>query len=113
VTILIKAVLNFLFIFILCVGVFYLHVYLFNMYSWYPWKLKECIRWLGTGVTDGCEPPYRGWKSNPGPEEEQQVLLTTRSDLSSPSTNLKAVLLTFPMLCPFNTVPRVVVTPQP
>lgn len=32
----------------------------------------------GTGVTGGCEPPHRCGESNPGPLEEQTVLLTTK-----------------------------------
>jgi hypothetical protein len=35
-----------------------LHVYLYDMHAWYLLKTKEGIRSLGTGVIDGCEPPY-------------------------------------------------------
>ena len=34
-----------------------------------------------TGVTNGCEPPRGYWESNPGPLEEQPVLLTTEPSL--------------------------------
>ena len=34
-----------------------------------------------SGVTDGCELPCGCWESNPGPLEEQPVLLTTEPAL--------------------------------
>jgi hypothetical protein len=45
---------------------------------------EDIIRFLRAGITDGCEPPCGGWESNPGPLEEQPVLLTTELNLSSP-----------------------------
>ena len=44
---------------------------------------EEGVGSPGTGITDGCEPPCGCWESNPGPLEEQPVLLPT-ADLSSP-----------------------------
>ena len=38
----------------------------------------------GTGVTDGCELPHKFWDLNPGPLEEQLVLLTTEPSLHLP-----------------------------
>jgi hypothetical protein len=35
----------------------------------------------GTGVIDGCEQPYGYWDLNPGPLEEQPVLLTAEPSL--------------------------------
>jgi hypothetical protein len=32
-----------------------------------------------TGITDDCKPPYELWKMNPGPLEEQQVVLTAET----------------------------------
>ena len=32
-------------------------------------------------ITDGCEPPCSCWELNPGPLEEQSVLLTTEPSL--------------------------------
>lgn len=39
---------------------------------------------LGNGVTDGCEPLFAGWESNPDPLVKQQVLLTAGLSLQSP-----------------------------
>lgn len=36
---------------------------------------------LGTEVTEDSELPLRCWESNPGPSEEQLVLLTTEPSL--------------------------------
>ncbi|EGW01477.1 E3 ubiquitin-protein ligase NEDD4 [Cricetulus griseus] len=32
-------------------------------------------------IIDGCEPPYGCWELNPGPLEEQPVLLTSEPSL--------------------------------
>jgi hypothetical protein len=32
-------------------------------------------------ITDGCEPPCKRWELNPGPLEEQAVLLTAELSL--------------------------------
>ena len=32
-------------------------------------------------LLDGCEPPCKSWKSNPGPLEEQKVLSAAGSPL--------------------------------
>ena len=53
-----------LFIFILCALAVSLHAYLY----------KD----VGTGVTDSCELLCGCWELNPGPPEEQSVLLTTK-----------------------------------
>lgn len=42
-----------------------------------PEILEEGIRSTGTGVTDGYKPLQGCWESNPGPLEEQSVVLTT------------------------------------
>ena len=44
---------------------------------------KESAGSLGTGVTDGCEPPCACWELTLGSLEEQPVLLTTESSLQS------------------------------
>jgi hypothetical protein len=46
-----------------------------------PWGPEEDMRPPGTGVTDGCELPCGCWKLNPGPLEEQPVLLTAKPSL--------------------------------
>jgi hypothetical protein len=40
-------------------------------------KTRKDIGSLGTGVIDGCELPCGFWELDPGPLEEQPVLLTT------------------------------------
>jgi hypothetical protein len=40
-------------------------------------ETKEGVRFPWTGVTDGCELPCGCWESNPGPLQEQPMLLTT------------------------------------
>lgn len=44
---------------------------------WVPQRPAECMGSPEAGVTGGCELPAAGgcWKLNPGPLEEQQVLL--------------------------------------
>lgn len=37
-------------------------------------RARGGIRSLETGVTDGCESPCGGWKSNPAPPEEEVAL---------------------------------------
>lgn len=49
-----------------------------------PQESEEGVRSLGTGVTDDCEPPHWCWELNPGPLQEQQVLLTAESSLQTP-----------------------------
>lgn len=41
----------------------------------------ESVRSPGTRVTDNCEPPCDCWELNSGPQEEQQVLLTSALNL--------------------------------
>ena len=41
----------------------------------------------GTGVTDSCELPHGFWELNPGPLEEQSVLLTTKQSLQTSGLN--------------------------
>jgi hypothetical protein len=43
------------------------------------WKPYESFRSPGTGVTGGCELPCECWEMNPGPLEEQPVLLVIES----------------------------------
>lgn len=52
-------------------------------HDWWPHRSKEGVTSPRTGVTNGCEPPCMFWELNPGPLQEQQVLLTV-SHLSSP-----------------------------
>jgi hypothetical protein len=43
-----------------------------------PEEVTECP---GTKVTDGCELPGGCWQSNPGPLQEQPVLVTAEPSL--------------------------------
>ena len=43
--------------------------------------LRKGVRYAGTGVIDSCELPCGCWELNPGPLEEQSLLLTTESSL--------------------------------
>ena len=56
------------------------------------------IRSPGTGVTDSCELPYGCWELNPGPLEEQSVLLTAEPFLQPQkifsTKSYKKILLT-------------------
>ena len=47
------------------------------------WVPEEGIRSPGTGAPDPCEPPWGCWEWDPGPMEEQPVLLLL-NHLSSP-----------------------------
>ena len=58
------------FLFILCTLVFCLHV-----------CLCKGVQSHGTGATDSCKLPCGCWDLNPGPLEEQPVLLTTEPSL--------------------------------
>jgi hypothetical protein len=50
----------------------------------YCWRMpEEDTRFLGTGITDGSEPPCRCWELNLGPLEEQPLLLTIEPSLCS------------------------------
>lgn len=53
------------------------------MYAWFPWRSEETLEYPGTGVTHSYEPPCGCWESNPGPLQEQQVLLTAEQLLLS------------------------------
>jgi hypothetical protein len=46
-----------------------------------PMGIRREPRALGTGLTDGCEPPQENWEMNLSWLGEQQMLLTTESFL--------------------------------
>lgn len=50
--------------------------------AWWLWMPQEGIRFPRTVTTGGCEPPRRCWEPNPGPLQEQQVLLMNQSHVS-------------------------------
>lgn len=42
-------------------------VFVHHTYAWCPAEAQEEVRFSGTGVTDGCDPPCGCWETNPGP----------------------------------------------
>lgn len=54
----------------ICKHVLLAHIYMYHVSAQCPWKSEESIRSLGNGVT-------RSYGLNPGPLEEQPVLLTS------------------------------------
>ena len=51
------------------------------MRAWCLQRPENGVGIHGTGITDGCELPCGRWELNPGPLEEQAVLLTTELSL--------------------------------
>lgn len=47
-----------------------------SVYPAYARCQKRIFKFLGHGVTDGCEPPCGFWELNPGLLEEQSVLFS-------------------------------------
>lgn len=65
-----------LFIVFTCMGVLPARLSLYHLCAWCPWKPVEGVKCPGTGVKGvGVE------ESNPGPWEEQLVILTTEPPL--------------------------------
>lgn len=52
----------------------YMYIIIPQIYSTYEGQKR--VGSSGTRVTEGCEPPCACCECNPGPLEEQQVLLT-------------------------------------
>ena len=53
------------------------------VHAWYLQKPEEGTGSLGTGVKEDCQPQGERWKLNPGPLQEQPVLLTAEPSLQS------------------------------
>lgn len=66
-------------VFLLCSCVFCVRVCMRTTCVQWSRKPEEGSDLIGTGVTDSCQPPCRSWESNPGPLEEQSVLLTAET----------------------------------
>lgn len=47
-----------------------------QVYAWYLQRPEEGIGSHGISNTDGCERPCEYWEPNPGPLQEQHLLLT-------------------------------------
>lgn len=57
-----------------------LHICVHIIYDVHVWP-EGSSTFPRTGVTDDYESPYRGWKSNPTPSEEQRLLLINKLSL--------------------------------
>lgn len=55
------------------------YVYVHQVCGWYSQNLDEGVRSPGTRIADCCV----CWEPNPGPQQEQQVLLTTEPSFHS------------------------------
>ena len=62
-------------------GVFSVQMSRHHMQAWSTERPEESVRFPGMGVTDSCELPCRCWELNPGPLEEQPMLLATELSL--------------------------------
>jgi hypothetical protein len=52
-------------------------MYVHHMCARSPKRPEEDIRSPGAEVLDSCELPHQEWEQNPGPLQEQKLLLTT------------------------------------
>jgi hypothetical protein len=75
---------------------FFLKIYLFIICK-YTIAVFRHTRRDSVIITDGCEPPCGCWNLNSGPLEEQSVLLTALSHLSSPKAHFLIVAKSFPI----------------
>jgi hypothetical protein len=76
---------------------FCLHVWTCtHVHAWHPWSPEECI-W--TEVTEDCEPLCGCWELNPGPLQEQLVLLLL-SLISSAGNSLSVFMKWLPSAAP-------------
>lgn len=62
---------------------FFLNVCLFTTHIQCQRGPEKGIRSLGTGVTEGCRPPYGCWEPSPGLLQEPQLLLNPEPSLQS------------------------------
>jgi hypothetical protein len=60
----------------MCLNVLPACVRMYHMCIWRPWKPEDGIRFPVIGVTGSCKLPCGCWELNPGPLQEQPVLLT-------------------------------------
>lgn len=58
-----------------------MHISVYHIYAWCPRRPKEGLRTHGPGVTDSYDLSCGCWKSNPGPVDEEPVLLTAEPSL--------------------------------
>lgn len=75
------------YLFILCVWIFYLHVYICvtcMVPDAHKDQKKESIRSPGSSCRDSCSSPCGDWESSMGPLQEQRVWLTAEYSLQPP-----------------------------
>jgi hypothetical protein len=71
-----------IFIYFYCVNVLPVCLSVCYVHTWSLWRSEEGIRYSGTGIIGSCGPLCECWEWNPGPLQEELVLL---SHLSSPA----------------------------
>lgn len=69
--------------YILSVGVCYLHVCLYTLSMKFWWRPGEAVRSSGTGLPDRCEAPGRCWELNLDLLQEQPALFTSELSLQT------------------------------
>lgn len=57
----------------MCKGVLSKYMCAYHMHTHCHWGSDESTRYLGTGVTDGCDPPHGSWEPKSGLLQEQPV----------------------------------------
>lgn len=65
-----------------CVSVLPAYTHLCHKRAWYPWHSEEGVGSPGTGLIGGCD-PCGCCEPNPGPLQEQEVLVTTEPSLQA------------------------------
>lgn len=60
---------------------------------WCLQRSEESIRFLGTGVMDGSEPPCGCWEVNPGPLQEQQTFSPTEPSFQPCIQNVRELTM--------------------
>jgi hypothetical protein len=60
------------------------HTCVFHMHAWCSQGSEESTVCTRTGVVEECESPFGFWEPNPGPLQEQEVLLTSQLTFQPP-----------------------------
>jgi hypothetical protein len=75
----------------MCLGILPTYISINHVHAWCLQWPEQGVRSPGAGITDHCEPPCRCWELNPGPLQEQPVLLTTEPSFQLPKSVLLVV----------------------
>lgn len=65
----------------MCLSVLPAGICAHHMHAWFPHRLTDGAYSSESRTTDDCEPPCGFWEQNPGPLQEQQVLLNAEPSL--------------------------------